>query len=104
MNPTIACPPEIVHEGEVSKPDGEEESTQVASVGNSGAIPDTTVPIGPEVGASTRTPAGPAITVNVALAESPAFVWTPTVYAVPGEAPEATAKLPAREPPAIEHD
>jgi len=74
VNPTVAAPPEMAHEGEANRPDGEEESTQLRSVGNPEAVPDTTVPTGPEVGLSTKVPAGPETTVKVALAESPAFV------------------------------
>jgi hypothetical protein len=64
----------MAHEGEANKPEGEEESTQLRSVGNPDPVPDTTVPIGPEVGDSTKVPVGPEITVKVALAESAAFV------------------------------
>ena len=74
MNPTVALPPEIAHEGDANKPEGEEESTQLRSVGNPEPVPDTTVPIGPEVGLSTKALDGPAITVKVAVAESAAFV------------------------------
>lgn len=104
MNPTVALPPDMAHDGEANKLEGEAESTQLVSVGKSEPVPDTTVPTGPEVGLSTRALVGPAVTVNVAVAESPIFVLTPTVYAVPGEAPAATVKLPVREPPAIAHD
>jgi len=64
----------MAHEGEANKPGGEEESTQLRSVGNPEAVPDTTVPIGPEVGVSTKALVGPEITVKVAVAESAAFV------------------------------
>ena len=74
MNPTVALPPEIAHEGEANKAEGEEESTQLRSVGNPEPVPDTTVPIGPEVGVSTKVLDGPEATVNVVLAESAAFV------------------------------
>jgi hypothetical protein len=94
----------MVHEGEANKLEGLEESTQLVSVGNPEAVPETSVPIGPDVGVSSKMLVGPAVTVNVAVAESAAFVWTPTVYALPGEAPRATVKLPVREPPAIAHD
>jgi hypothetical protein len=74
VNPTVALPPEIAHDGEANRLEGEEESMQLVSVGNSEAVPDTTVPIGPEVEVSTKVLIGPAVTVNVAVAESAAFV------------------------------
>lgn len=64
----------MAHEGEANRAEGEEESTQLRSVGNPEPVPDTTVPIGPEVGVSTKVLEGPAFTVNVAVAESAAFV------------------------------
>jgi hypothetical protein len=64
----------MAHEGVANKLEGEEESTQLRSVGNPEPVPDTTVPIGPEVGLSTKVLDGPAVTVNVAVAESAAFV------------------------------
>ena len=64
----------MAHDGEANKPGGEEESTQLTSVGNPEPVPDTKVPIGPAVGVSTKVLVGPAVTVNVAVAESAAFV------------------------------
>jgi hypothetical protein len=45
------------------------------------AWPVTTVPMGPDVGVSAKVPSGPAVTMNVAVAESPEpmFVVTVTV-------------------------
>lgn len=76
MNPTVAFPPAIVQDGEENMATGTELSIQLVSVGNPVPLPETTVPIGPDVGVSTRPLVGPAVTAKVAVAESPgpAFV------------------------------
>lgn len=79
VNPTVTFPPATAHDGDDIKPDGEEESTQVVSVGNPELWPETTVPTGPETGVSTKLLVGPAFTMNVAVAVSSTFVLVETV-------------------------
>jgi hypothetical protein len=71
----------MVHDVEDSSPGGLEVSIHAVSVENPVAVPETTVPGGPDVGANVRAATVPEVTVKVALAESPAppFVVTITV-------------------------
>jgi len=81
VNPTVAVPPEIAHDGEENKFDGVEMIRQVVSVGKPVAVPETVVPTGPEVWVKVKVVAGPDVTAKVAVAESPApaFVSAVTV-------------------------
>ena len=58
----------------------------------------------PDAGFKTNVGADGDGTANDADFASLASVLTVTVYNVPGDAPEATVKLPASVPPEIEHD
>ena len=72
MNPTVAFPPATVQDCEENILEGAEMSTQLVSVGNPVPLPETTAPAGPVVGVRVRLLVGPAVTANVAVAESPA--------------------------------
>jgi len=105
MNPILASPPvTMVHDGDDKIADGLAIRTHDVSVVNSVPSPVTTVPEGPEVGVRVRVPGAPAVTANVAVADSPKFVVAVTVCTVPGTAPDATAKLPISSPPLREHE
>jgi len=60
----------------------------------------------PDVGDSVNVSTVPAVTMKIALAESlpPMFEVAATVYEVPGDAPDATEKLPASVPPVSAHE
>jgi hypothetical protein len=73
----LAIPPAvIVQDGEDRIDPEEAPSWHVVSVVNPSPTPETTVPIGPDVGVSVNVPAVPTVTAKFAVAESsaPAFV------------------------------
>jgi hypothetical protein len=102
----LAFPPAMAQDGEDRTPAGAELTWHVASVVNPVPTPETTVPIGPDIGVNVIVPAGPRVTAKLAVAESaaPAFVTTVTVYDVPVVALDATLKPPVSEPATMLHD
>jgi hypothetical protein len=82
MNPIVAFPPPVrVHDGEDRTVDGAALSRHHVSAVNPVALPLTTVPIGPDAGATVKVGTGPVVIVKLATAESPEppFVVTVTV-------------------------
>jgi hypothetical protein len=68
----LAFPPAIVQDGEDRTPAGAEMSVHVVSVVKPVPVPETTAPIGADVGVNVNVLLGPIVTAKFALAESPA--------------------------------
>jgi len=80
----------MVHEGSDRIVDGAAVSRHDVSPVSPVALPLTTVPIGPDVGVSTKVAGGPADTVNVAVAVSPAGLPVTVTLYEPNADPGAT--------------
>lgn len=72
-------PPEMMHDGADRIAAGTALSRQVVSTVNPVPTPVTMAPTGPDVGVSVKVPGWPAVTVEVAVAESPAPAFIATL-------------------------
>ena len=78
MKPPVSVPPEIEHDDERKRPDGEDDTVHVVPT-KFDPERETTVPPRPDVGVTVSVGPGPAVTVNVAVLVSAAtFVVTVT--------------------------